>query len=345
VFTFLGAHGAEHGIDGDQVGVYAASANVTGAGEFLLGEQAAPGIRCATLYYGNPPVGRLRNDLPVLFVVAESDVTGSADALRGLWGRVIEAGAPWTLLFASDLPHAFDAFSETEDARRIIAQTIAFWKSHLEAPAPLAGPSSAARAIIAARYGHDNPKAIELLRTWIAEHPKDADAHVELGEVSLTEKRYPEATAAFESALALEPKKTDAISGLGLARLGEGRWDEAADLLTQAIAAGSPSSFLYGQLAMAQLQAGRNAEAVASYEKAFAVGIPAGANTRGVAWYNLACAHARLGQKDQAFAALGRAIDEGFSNRQTYEEDPDLAPLRSDSRFAALLGRLPAPGS
>jgi hypothetical protein len=37
---------------------------------------------------------------------------------------------------------------------------------------------------------------------------------------------------------------------------------------------------------------------------------------------------------------LGKAVDEGFKARATFEGDEDLAPLRSDPRFAELLKRL-----
>jgi tetratricopeptide (TPR) repeat protein len=103
------------------------------------------------------------------------------------------------------------------------------------------------------------------------------------------------------------------------------------------------NSFLYGQLASAQLHAGRIEEAVKTYLKAFEAGIPPGANTRGVAYFNLACGYTRLGQNDKAFEALSGAVAEGFTDRGAYETDEDLAPLRAEPRFQELLGRLPKP--
>ncbi len=38
---------------------------------------------------------------------------------------------------------------------------------------------------------------------------------------------------------------------------------------------------------------------------------------------------------------LNKTIDEGYNNRQTFETDTDLAPLRTDARFQTLLARLP----
>jgi len=59
------------------------------------------------------------------------------------------------------------------------------------------------------------------------------------------------------------------------------------------------------------------------------------------AYYNMACAHARLGHADQAFENLGKAIDAGFTNKQLMQQDEDLASIRSDARFGTLLGRIP----
>jgi tetratricopeptide (TPR) repeat protein len=49
--------------------------------------------------------------------------------------------------------------------------------------------------------------------------------------------------------------------------------------------------------------------------------------------YNLACAFARMKQKDEAFAWLDRAIEAGYSSWRHMEEDDDLYGLRRDPRF------------
>ena len=69
-----------------------------------------------------------------------------------LWQRVTEARAPWTLVFASNQPHAFDAFADTDESRRLIQQTIAFWKSNLEPVPQPAEKSTFAREVVAALY-------------------------------------------------------------------------------------------------------------------------------------------------------------------------------------------------
>lgn len=341
VFDFLAKQGAQYGVDGTRLGVYAASANVRGAYEYLIGEHAAPGIRAAALYYGGVPTGRMRTDLPVQFIVAQSDAPGQGAALGALWQRVIEAKAPWSLLFAARLPHAFDAVTDNDDARRVIQQSLAFWKSHLETvPQPPRQPS-AARAVVAATYDNNPQRAAELLAAWIKDNPNDVTAHMQHARMLVQLRRFDEATAAYEKALSLGSDNPGIFAGLGQIKFGQQQYEQAIPLLSRAIDAGMRNSLMYGRLAVAQLHAGRNEEAVKTYLKAFEAGIPPGANTRGTAWYNLACGYAKLGQKDKALEALTNAVTEGLTDRHTYETDEDLKSLHAEPRFQELLGRMP----
>jgi tetratricopeptide (TPR) repeat protein len=53
--------------------------------------------------------------------------------------------------------------------------------------------------------------------------------------------------------------------------------------------------------------------------------------------YNLACARARQGKTDEAFASLQKAVELGFRDAKHIQVDDDLASLRQDARFAALV--------
>lgn len=53
--------------------------------------------------------------------------------------------------------------------------------------------------------------------------------------------------------------------------------------------------------------------------------------------YNLACADAQLGEIDEALDYLGQAVSVRRELAQLAAEDDDLAPLRQDPRFAALV--------
>jgi len=56
--------------------------------------------------------------------------------------------------------------------------------------------------------------------------------------------------------------------------------------------------------------------------------------------YNLACSHSLLGEVDEAFAALSRAISLGYDNLSFLRQDEDLANLKQDRRFGRLIAQL-----
>jgi hypothetical protein len=80
----------------------------------------------------------------------------------------------------------------------------------------------------------------------------------------------------------------------------------------------------------------------ARYEEAFALlrqAITAGRRDEQTL-YDGACAAARAGQKDQALAWLGLVVNEGtFDDPAHLRHDDDLASLRGDPRFSALVER------
>jgi Flp pilus assembly protein TadD len=56
--------------------------------------------------------------------------------------------------------------------------------------------------------------------------------------------------------------------------------------------------------------------------------------------YNLACSLALVGHLDEAIEVFGRACALGYDDADHAEADDDLAALRDDERFHALLARL-----
>lgn len=56
--------------------------------------------------------------------------------------------------------------------------------------------------------------------------------------------------------------------------------------------------------------------------------------------YNLACSYALLNQPDEAFRALFRAIELGYSDAEHMEADSDLDKVRSDPRYAEAVKRV-----
>ena len=342
LFTFLRDKGRTLGVDPDRIGVYAASANVSGAHEYLLSDSVIPGIRAAAYFYGGVPQGRKRKDLPVLFIQAQGDASRMAPVLGPLWQEVVDSALPWTLVFGRGMPHAFDALTDSDDARHLIQQTLAFWDTYLVPMPPQPAIGSEGRRIVESMFANDPRRSVELLGPWLARHPNNGEAFMHYGRLLSELRRFDEAESAYVRAYQLDSSNPGTLTGLGTIRIGQQRWRDAETLLLRAVDLGFESSLIHGQLGWARLHTGQNAEAAASYERAIALGIPPGPRTSGLAWYNLACAYARLRRVDDAFRALNRAVDEGLRERRTYEADEDLARLRGDARFSALLERLPA---
>lgn len=55
------------------------------------------------------------------------------------------------------------------------------------------------------------------------------------------------------------------------------------------------------------------------------------------AHYNLACTHALLNKREDAFKTLERAVELGFRDAEHMANDDDLASLHNDVRFTELL--------
>lgn len=94
--------------------------------------------------------------------------------------------------------------------------------------------------------------------------------------------------------------------------------------------------------AEAWLNLGRSLHALKRYPDALAAYTEAakGEPQRGVALYNLSCAYALSGERDKAIDAAAKAIEAGFRTKYYYESDEDLASVREDPRFKAILAKL-----
>lgn len=57
-------------------------------------------------------------------------------------------------------------------------------------------------------------------------------------------------------------------------------------------------------------------------------------------WYNLGCSYSLMNQADEAFEALTKAIELGYSDYDWMKTDPDLNKLHIDPRFESLLSWL-----
>ena len=103
----------------------------------------------------------------------------------------------------------------------------------------------------------------------------------------------------------------------------------AYEALTLLIPGNGESHF---RLGFARLFLGQFKQAIPAFTRASELDF-----MRPSATYNVACCHSRLGEIDAALSELRRALEQGFDNQALLKEDPDLANVRADPRYALLL--------
>jgi Flp pilus assembly protein TadD len=202
--------------------------------------------------------------------------------------------------------------------------------------------------------------------------PELAEAHAARGITLFMLGRRDEARRALERAAALDPALAEGHYYAGRVAFQEGRMEDAARLFEEATRAreNHDAAFFAAQAleALGRADAARRAyaQALSVIERHMDLNPddPRAATMRGVAlcrtgrreeglrWardalamdpldagvrYNVACIHAVEGARDEALALLAEAIRAGFGNREWFLRDPDLASLRDDPRFDALV--------
>jgi putative intracellular protease/amidase len=115
----------------------------------------------------------------------------------------------------------------------------------------------------------------------------------------------------------------------------EGRPREAAAAYRVIVAANPGDAYAWYRLGASLQVSGDLAGAVTAARHASQF-----ASMRSSALYNLACAYALQGKKDDALAAIEQAIHAGYKGKGRLESDSDLAAIREDERFKKLVESL-----
>ena len=194
-------------------------------------------------------------------------------------------------------------------------------------------------------------------------NPGSPDAHVSYGLLLTSLGRHNEAIREGQIAVQLDPLSSGA-SVLGRFLLRARRYQEALPYLQRGVELEPRSARAYFRLGDNYAQLGKYDEAIAAYEKAGELVPKSGWSQSGIAYVYallgkqrearqmisglqadpiaIARVYVALGDKDEAFRALNKAIEErpiGFYINQ----DPAFEKLYSDPRWQALLGRMNLP--
>jgi tetratricopeptide (TPR) repeat protein len=334
LFKFLKEKGSDYNIDADRLGVYAASANTTESGKYLMKPTIHPGIKAAVLYYGRMPEGSLRKDLPVFFVISEGDIRGNN--YRNIWEEIWRSRAPWTVRMAAGLPHAFDAFTDNDEARKLVKETISFWQNNLDPVAQPQWTKSPEREIVEAGYWQNHAKSAELMRKWLEKNPssKDPEFFRNYGRALMNTGELQTAGTMMKKSLELGSTNNFLLINLATICIAADK-EQEADAYLETYKKKEPlQRFHYINISNTLYQFKKFSKAAAYCEKALAMEESAGD------YYNLGCYYAMDGKADKAFAALNKAADTGYNIKSNYEGDADLVNLKADARWKALMEKL-----
>jgi len=180
-------------------------------------------------------------------------------------------------------------------------------------------------------------KAIEL-------DPNNVGGYWILARISLVSDREREAIALLQKVIGLDPNFYAAFGILRMAHERLGEKHKAEETLPASLAAFTRYLTLHPEDANAHVlhaaelaSAGRSDEARAAAACALKL-----SPDDPLMLYNGACTFACLGDRKMALEALTRAVDAGFEFAEWIRRDPDLASLRDEPEFKALVDRLTA---
>ena len=163
--------------------------------------------------------------------------------------------------------------------------------------------------------------AMKRYRKAIRLDEKYSEAVNNLGTIYYAEKRYSKSIGSYKRALKLAPASASIYSNLGTAYFAEKKYKEAWEAYNTAFQI-DPEVFEH-----------RNTYGVLLQERSV--------EERARFHYYLAKIYAKQGQKDRALQYIRKALEEGFTDRKKFMQDPEFAALRDSPEFKELLSMEP----
>ncbi|MBX2871470.1 MAG: hypothetical protein KTR30_05205 [Saprospiraceae bacterium] len=139
ILDYCHENGAKIGVDGQRLGVWACSGNVTAAYPQIMDEQHSY-LRAAALYYGMPnSIQNIRQDLPLQIVRAGLDSYSLNRKIDEFLQRALKVDLPLDFVNYLEGYHAFDILNDTPRSRQIMQHTVDFFKLHLSSATESSG--------------------------------------------------------------------------------------------------------------------------------------------------------------------------------------------------------------
>jgi tetratricopeptide (TPR) repeat protein len=183
-------------------------------------------------------------------------------------------------------------------------------------------------------------ESLEESRRFIESDPLDPLANIHLAFHHWMAREYDEAAEQSRTTLGIQSDYIWAPFYIGLAFEQKGSLREAVNQFERAVALSAGNTVTMAALGHGYARAGQKAEARDVLAKLIEQ-----ADRRHVMTYEIAVIYVALGQTDDAFAWLQRAVEERSGWLAYLKLEPRLDPIRSDSRFAELMAQVGSPAS
>jgi len=218
-------------------------------------------------------------------------------------------------------------------------------------------------------FDWDWPAAEKEYRAAIELNPGYATGHGWYSAYLSAQGRHEEALAESSKAHQLDPYSLTINVSLGMALAEAGREDLAIERLRKTLEMDANFGYAHFQLGRTYLRKRAFAEAIVEFQRAAALSpampryasalahaygragnsvaareileqLEHGPRGPSFSWIDVAIAQAGLGQNDQAFASLEKALEQREWRLARMKVEPMFDPLRADPRFAGLLRRI-----
>jgi len=163
----------------------------------------------------------------------------------------------------------------------------------------------------------DQRAALENYRKALQFDPTYSEAINNIGTVHYGRKNYRKAIQFYEQALEYSPNSASTLSNLGSAYFARKQYDRAFEAYQKAISL-DPAVFDTSS-AMGTILQERSVEERATYH------------------FYLAKSFAKAGMFDRALDSIRRALEEGFSDRERFQTDPEFQEMQDMEEFQALM--------
>ena len=190
-------------------------------------------------------------------------------------------------------------------------------------------------------------KALEILPENPSIHDRMGTVLQEMEEEEAAEGHFRKAEAGYDAVLRRSPEDFETLYNRGRVRNQIGKYDEAIrdfDRVEEAIRgsgrAEQMGGFVWGvyfNRAFSYFYQEKWEPAIADFLKSTKIDPDYGGNA--VSFYNVACAYALQGKKDEALRYLKRSVEKGFDQFEHMENDEDLEILHDDPRFLEIIGK------